>query len=142
MEKVKKNIFINAPVEKVYTYLSEQKNQPEWIPSLVEVKDPGEPVVGQKFKWTYKMAGILLAGETTVTELVPNRRIGTQSSGAVASDWLLVLEPQDGGTMLELNIEYEVPIRVLGNLAEKMVLKRNEREAVMAMENVKEKMEF
>ncbi len=137
MAKVKRSIIINAPVEKVYNYLADQKSQPDWLPSMVEVWDTGEPKVGESFKWKYKMAGVLLDGETTVVELVPNKRIGSQSKGAVASDWLFVLEAKDGGVEVELNIEYTIPIPVLGKMAERIVLKRNEREMDLAMENIK-----
>jgi len=137
MPKVKKSIIVNASVEEVYNYLADQKNQADWIPSTVEVWDTKEPKVGESFKWKYKMAGILLKGETTVTELVPNKRIGTQTKGGAASDWLLVLNATNGGTEVELNIEYTIPIPVLGKVAEKIILKRNEREADLAMDNIK-----
>lgn len=137
MAKVKKSIRINAPVGKVFDYLADQKSQPDWIPSMVEVWDTSEPALGSKFKWKYKMAGVLLEGKTEVTELVQNKRLRTVSSGAVSSDWLFLLEAKNGGTELELTIEYTVPVPVLGKLAEKIVLKRNEREADLAMENIK-----
>jgi uncharacterized membrane protein len=137
MPKIKKSITINAPVEKIYAYLSAHKNQPDWIPSSVEVMDLDADEVGESFRWKYKMAGILIEGESTVTELVPNKRIGFQTKGAAESTWLLVLETLEGGTMVELNIEYTIPIPVLGKVAERIVLKRNEREADLAMENIK-----
>ena len=141
MAKVKKSIGISAPVEKVFNYLADQKSQPDWIPSMVEVWDTSEPAVGNTFKWKYKMAGVLLEGETTVTELVPNKRLRTLSSGAVASDWLFLLEARDGKTELELTIEYTIPVPVLGKVAEKIMLKRNEKEADLAIENLKVTME-
>ena len=87
------------------------------------------------------MAGVLLKGETTVTEHLPNERIVSQSKGGVTSTWILSFKTQDGGTMMELDIEYTIPIPVIGKLTEKIVLKRNEREADLAMANLKEKME-
>ena len=42
---------------------------------------------------------------------------------------------------MKLEIEYTIPVPVLGKLAEKIVLKRNEREADLALINIKEKME-
>jgi len=141
MAKVKKSISISAPVEKVFNYLADQKSQPDWIPSMVEVWDTSEPAVGSTFKWKYKMAGVLLEGETTVTELVPNKRLRTLSGGTVASDWLFLLEARDGKTELELTIEYTIPVPVLGKVAEKIMLKRNEKEADLAIENLKVTME-
>ena len=141
MAKVKKSISISAPVEKVFNYLADQKSQPDWIPSMVEVWDTSEPAVGNTFKWKYKMAGVLLEGETTVTELVPNKSLRTVSKGAAASDWLFLLEARDGKTELELTIEYTIPIPVLGKVAEKIMLKRNEQEVDLAIENLKVTME-
>ena len=141
MAKVERSITINAPVEKVFNYVVDAMTQTEWIPSTIEVKDVSGSGVGQHFRWTYKMAGILLKGETTVTEHIPSERRVTQSKGGVTSTWIINLETHDGGTMMELDIEYTIPIPVIGKLAEKIVLKRNEREADLAMANIKEKME-
>lgn len=141
MANVNRSITINAPLEKVFNYLSDPNAQPEWVPSLVSVTDVTGSGEGQQYRWTYKMAGVLLNGETTVTEHIPNKRRVTQSKGGVISTWIIKLEPNDGGTMMELDIEYTVPVPVLGKLAEKLVLKRNEREADLAMTNIKEQME-
>jgi uncharacterized membrane protein len=141
MAKVKRSITINAPVEKVFNYLADPMNQPEWVPSIMEIKDVSGSGVGQHFRWTYKMAGVLLKGESTTTEHIPNKRTVTQSKGGVTSTWIHNFESHDGGTMMELDIEYTIPIPVIGKLAEKIVLKRNEREADLAMANIKEKME-
>lgn len=137
MAVIKKSILINAPVEKVFDYITDQKKQTEWIASMVDIWDTSEPAVGAEYKWKYKMAGVLLAGETTVTELVQNKRLRTQSTGAADSNWLFVLDAKDEGTELELTIDYTVPIPVLGKLAERIILKRNEREAQLAVENIK-----
>ncbi len=141
MAKVKRSITINAPVEKVFNYLADPMNQPEWVPSIMEIKDVSGSGVGQHFRWTYKMAGVLLKGESTTTEHIPNERTVTQIKGGVTSTWIHNFETHDGGTMMELDIEYTIPIPVIGKLAEKIVLKRNEREADLAMANIKEKME-
>ena len=141
MANVEKSITINAPAEKVFDYLNDPLAQLEWVPSIMEVKDVSGSGVGQHFRWKYKMAGILLEGESTVTEYIPNERIVTQSKGGATSTWTFNLEPHNGETRVKLTIEYTIPVPVLGRLAEKIVLKRNEREADLAMTNIKEKME-
>ena len=141
MANVEKSITINAPAEKVFDYLNDPLAQLEWVPSIMEVKDVSGSGVGRHFKWKYKMAGILLEGESTVTEYIPNKRIVTQSKGGATSTWTFNLEPHNGETRVKLTIEYTIPVPVLGRLAEKIVLKRNEREADLAMTNIKEKME-
>jgi len=141
MAKVERSITINAPVEKVFKYIEDPMNNPEWIPSTVESRDVSGSGVGQHHRWTYKMAGVLLKGETTITEHIPNERIVSQIKGGVTSTWILSFKTQDGGTMMKLDIEYTIPIPVIGNIAEKILLKRNEREADLAMANIKDKVE-
>jgi uncharacterized membrane protein len=141
MAKVERSITINAPVEKVFKYIEDPINTPEWLPSIMEITDVSGSGVGQHHRWTYKMAGILLKGETKTTEHIPNERIVSQSKGGATSTWIFNFKTQEGGTIMELDLEYTIPIPVLGKLAEKIVLKRNEREVDLAMTNVKENME-
>ena len=141
MPKVERSITINAPVEKVFTYVADPVNMPEWLPSLIDVHDVTGSGVGQRYKWTYKMVGVRLAGETEITEHVPNERRATETKGGVNSSWTYTFEPHEGGTKFILAVDYSIPVPVLGKLAEKLVLKRNEREADLAMANIKDKME-
>ena len=143
MAVVEKSAEINAPVEKVFSYLEESESNVEWLPGMMEVKDIAktEGQVGTYFRWTYKMAGLRFEGETTVTEHIPNRKIVTQSKGGIRSTWTFTFEQQDGGTKLTIKVDYTVPVPVLGKLAEAIVLKQNEREAALALSNIKERME-
>ena len=141
MAKVQKTISINAPVEKVFSYIENPMNTPDWVPSMVEVRDVIGSGVGQNYRWTYKMAGVRMQGESTITEHVPNERRVMHSKGGVVSTWDFNLESQDDGTKLTVDIEYSIPVPVLGKLAEKLVLKRNEREADLAMANLKDNVE-
>ena len=108
---------------------------------MVEVKDVTGSDVGDQFKWKYKMAGVILEGETEITELTPNKKMVTVSKGGAKSTFTFNLEPSDNGTLLDLTIDYTIPIPVLGKLAEKVAWGRNDREANLAMENIKEKLE-
>ena len=141
MEKVERSITINAPVEKVFNYIADPMSGIDWMPSMMNVKDVSGSGVGQTHRWTYKMAGIPFEGETTTTEHVQNERIVTQSKGGITSTFIFDFEPHDEGTALKMVIEYAIPVPVLGKIAEKIVLRRNEREADLAMTNIKEAME-
>ena len=59
--------------------------------------------------------------------------------GAWTGTW--TYEPQGDGTKLSVHIEYTIPVPVLGKIAEALVLRQNEREADLAMANIKAKME-
>ena len=98
--------------------------------------------VGKHYRYSYKMAGVLLKGEATITEHIPNERIVLQAEGGGStSTWSYSFKMHDGATMMKLDVEYTIPVPVLGKLAEQLVLKRNEREADLAMANLKEIME-
>jgi carbon monoxide dehydrogenase subunit G len=141
MARVERSITVNAPVEKVFAYLDDPMTQLAWLPGMVEVKDVTGKGVGSHFQWTYKMVGVHFRGRGTVIEHVSDERIVVESKGGIVSTWTWTFEPHDGGTKLNLDIEYTVPVPVLGKLAEALVLKQNEREADLAMANIKAKME-
>lgn len=139
--KIEKSITIKAPVEKVFAYIEDPMSNPEWLPSLMEVKDVVGEGVEARFRWTYKMVGLRLEGESTTTEHVPNQRIVVQTKGGVSSTWTWRFESHDAGTKVTLVVEYTIPIPVLGKLAEALVVKQNERELDLAMTNIKARME-
>jgi uncharacterized protein YndB with AHSA1/START domain len=140
MERIEKSVVIDAPVEKVFAYLNDPTNALEWSPGHVDVRNLTWEENKRHFEWTYKMAGLLLRGETTDTfEL--NRQIFSETKGGGVSTWLWTFEPHDGGTKLDLVVEYAIPIPVLGKVAEALVLRHNERDADLSLANIKDKME-
>lgn len=143
MAKVEKSIIINAPLEKVFAYIEDPMSNPEWMVGMVEAKDVTvtDEGVGSHFRWVYKMAGMRFEGESTTTEYIPNQRMVSQSKGGILSTWTWTFDPHDGGTKVNLVVEYTVPVPVLGKLAEALVLKQNERDLDRSLANIKAKME-
>lgn len=141
MVNIKKSITINAPPEKVWAYLDDPMSGPEWLPGMIEVRNVAGKGIGRKFEWTYKMLGIRFNGKSTTTELIQNERAVVQSKSGIETTWVYLYEPHAGGTKLSFDIDYKIPMPVLGKLAEKLVLKTNEREAELALENIKTMME-
>ena len=143
MAKVERHILINAPVEKVFAYLHDPRTAVEWLPGVVEVKDVTltEKGVGSRHRWTYRMAGLLLGGESITTEYIHNQRLVTQSKAGLPTTWIYQFEPHNAGTELSLTVEYAFPIPVLGRFLEALMSRQNERVADLAMANIKAKME-
>lgn len=139
MAIVKKSTQINESAEKVFNYLCDHKNEPDWMPGMIELDliSGNGRTVGDRYKWKYKMAGLIFNGESTVKEIISDRKIVTESKAGIKNTFTFNLEPNEKGTMLELNIDYTIPVPVLGKIAEKMVLGKNEREADLAMDNIK-----
>lgn len=68
MPRITKSIDIGAPVEKVFAYLSDSRNSPEWFVGMTEVTDVSGSGVGQHNRWTYTMIGIPFHGDSKLTE--------------------------------------------------------------------------
>jgi uncharacterized protein YndB with AHSA1/START domain len=142
MAKVTKSIFINAPVEKVFEYHTNPNNNTEYWPSMVEVKNiEDHPTGGKKFNWVYKMAGVRFEGSTIPIEYIPNKRLVIQTKGGIESTFVYNYEPEGEGTRLSMEVDYKVPVPVLGKLAESFILKTNEREADTVLANIKDILE-
>ena len=142
MVKIEKTITINAPVEKVFGYVSEPTNLLEIWPSLVEVKDVQRlPNGGHSFRWVYKMAGMRFEGSSEITEYVANQRAVTKTKGGIESIHTAIYQPEAGGTKVTIEVEYTVPIPLLGRLVEAFIVKQNEHEAEVYLANLKARME-
>ena len=141
MARVERSIVIEAPVEKVFAYVEDPMNQLEYLPSIVEVKDVTGQGVGAHYRWAYKMTGLRFEGESTMTEYTPNERMVVEGKGGIASTWTWIFTPEEGGTKVNLTVEYTIPVPVLGKLGEALILKQNKREADTAMANLKAKLE-
>ena len=141
MVAVKKDVVINAPLETVFALVSDPTRMPEWLSGLVEVRVVLGTGAGQQFEWTYKMAGILLRGQSVVVEFVPNERAVHQSIGAIPSTWTYTVEPHDEGTTLTIEADYTIPVPVLGKMAEHVAARRNARDLEAALLDIKETLE-
>ncbi len=141
MATLKRSIVIDAPADKVFAYVNEPSTMADWLPSMVEVRNVTGEGEGQQYEWTYKMAGMLLRGESIVVEHVPYSHSVHQSIGMINSTWTFDLEPGENGTTLTLDIDYVVPVPVLGKLAENIVMKRAGRNIECALDNARDVLE-
>ena len=141
MPTINNSINISAPVDKVFAYVTDPMNLPEWFVGMTGVTDVSGSGVGQQSRWTYSMIGIPFSGESELTEYVLNQRSVSKQEGGITSIITWTFAPHEGGTKLDMHIDYTIPVPVLGKLAEKVVFKRNQREAQMSMENIKGTME-
>jgi uncharacterized membrane protein len=142
MPKVMKSAIINAPVEKVFNYATDQTNMPEIWPSMVDVKILEKlPNGGTKSQYTYKMAGMRFEGINFDTEFVQNKRTVTRTEGGIESEITWDYEAEGETTRLTIASEYTIPIPLIGKMAEKFILKQNENELEIILANLKARME-
>ncbi len=142
MAKLEKSVTIKAPVEKVFDFMADPKNYPEVWPSMVEVKDvQPSPTGGNNFSWTYKMAGMRFEGTSETTEYIANQRTVAENKKGIPSKFTWIYKPEAGGTNLTVQVEYTVPVPLLGKLAEAFIIKQNENEMDVLFANLKARME-
>jgi hypothetical protein len=110
---------------------------------MVEVKDVKQTPegVGSTFAWVYKMAGMRFEGVSETTEYIANQRNATKTTKGIQSTFVWAYKPEDGGTKLTVEVEYAVPVPLLGKLAEAFIVKQNEHEAELILANLKARME-
>lgn len=143
MPKRETTITINAPVEKVFSYLQDEPtNLLEIWPSMVEVKDMKRlPNGGTSFRWVYKMVGMRFEGTSEDIEYISNQRVVTKTKGGIEATYTWMFQPEDGKTKMTVEVEWSVPVPVLGKLAEALIIRQQEREFDLVLANLKDKME-
>jgi ligand-binding SRPBCC domain-containing protein len=141
MASWKDSILIHAPPEDVFAYVDDPRELPTWLPSMIEVRNVIGTGLGQQYEYTYKMGGLQLRGTNVVIEHVPNERGLHQVIGMISALWDYSVEPHPEGTLLNIEVEYSIPIPVLGRLAERLAIKQNAASFELALINVKDVME-
>jgi uncharacterized membrane protein len=126
MTKIKRDIHINAPVEKVFAYVSEPTNLPYLLTEPFALENAKASVLGgYDYEWTYKAPDSHLEGILKVIEFLTNRQIVMKSikdiEGVVT--WIFDTAGEDEeDTDLTLDLDLEVPASLLDGYDEKAVV--------------------
>lgn len=110
MTKVERTLVINQPVEKVFAYVTNPRNNPKWQPDILESRiSPDEPThVGTRVTDVRSLLGRKLELTTEVTEFEPNKMMRVRStSGPIPLSGYITFEPVDGGTKVNFLAEAE-----------------------------------
>jgi len=141
MPRIRKGTTINAPVEKVFEYISNPENILEWWSNVTAVRDITGTGEGQTWTFDYKMMGLRFTAKAKVTRSRLNYERRVESEGGMDANWYWEFRPVDGGTQLRWVIDYDIPLPVLGKIGELFITRRTERVARFSMANIKERME-
>jgi coenzyme Q-binding protein COQ10 len=142
MAHMKKSILIHAPAEKVYALASDATRWSTWFVGMSEIdKLTGEGEVGTIAEFSYTMAGMRFP----VTVEVMEARIGPDGArwkgkigGPLAGEQTWTYTPKGGDTQVTVDMEYTVPGKALGKIADRLILERTqERAADETLENLK-----
>lgn len=140
MANISKKVVINAPVAKVFSFVTSPENWTKYVTSLIDVRDVSSAKVepGTDFKWTYRMLGLNFHGRGEVTENVKNKRFGMKLQGSFPITESYQFSAVDGGTELQVEIQYELPGKIMGTIANKGVVEKiNKKEAETVLNKIK-----
>jgi uncharacterized membrane protein len=142
--KIHRDVLVTADAERCFDFIADPSLAPLFISSLysitpIEVEPRG---VGNRWGFEYDMFGVPLRGESECIEFdrptkyvwrsIPDRSL-------VNTTFNYTFEPEDAGTRISLDVEYEIPGHVLGGkIGDKLVVERlNQNEADAAINNLK-----
>ena len=140
MAKVSKKISINAPVSKVFSFVTSPDNWTRYVTSLVDVKDVSSSDVkpGTTFRWTYRMLGMNFHGRGYITENVKNKKFGMKMEGSFPIHETYIFIPDGDSTELSVEVEYEMPGKIMGVIANKGLMEKiNKKESDNVLSKIK-----
>ncbi|MBI5640800.1 MAG: SRPBCC family protein [Nitrospirae bacterium] len=140
MATVSKKIVIKAPVDKVFTFVVNPENWTRYVTSLTDIKELSSPApsVDTTFRWEYRMMGMKFHGKGRITENIKNKRFGLKMEGSFPITETYTFAKVDSGTELSIEVEYEVPGRIMSVVANKgLVEKMNKKESEAVLSKIK-----
>jgi uncharacterized membrane protein len=142
MTHIRKNIFIDAPIEKVYAFARDPERWNTWFTNLsVPETLKGKGEVGTMVKHHYTIAGIPFPITTRVLLDKPgpkNAEFKTQIEGPLdgTQDWQYTAK--NDGTDVVVMVDYTVPGKALGKFADRLLIERMQEKAFEhTLENLK-----
>ncbi len=134
-------ITIDRPVQKVFDFVLDGKNNPRWRSSVLDIKLlPGKPLgVGAVFKQGLKGPGGRIDGDYELVEVKPNELIKFQIiAGPAKPTGTFKFEPNGRSTRVTFDLNFEP--RGIAKLMEGMIHKSMQEE-VKALTNLKSYLE-
>ena len=125
MTTVKRDIFINAPVDAVEAISLDGRRLPEWFAGIERAEPDGVyPQAGGKVNLVYKTAGVTFNITMTSLELKRGQSVIYQMEGMIAGTSGWVTAPEGSGTRLTATFDYDMPGGGLGQVIDKLVVER------------------
>ena len=145
MTRIERSVHIEEKPEVVFRILTDLKLIPRWAVIAQDTYVRPESMLTaaeQEFHWTIRVAGMDLETDWTVTEYDPPRAVGyavkSPHDGRLEMKQR-VLDAGDGGSRVELEVDYDLPYGFLGEALDKVVVEhRNQAVVERSLQNLKD----
>ncbi len=130
MAKINKSINIQAPIEKVFAFMTDPENfakaQPPESETKIIAKPEGPPGVGRTWKMSMKAGGQIYKWDAKITEFMENQKVtGSQTGGPFKRlEWTQSFESINGSTKYSITSEYKMPYSMLGKIIDKLKVEK------------------
>lgn len=148
MTYIERSVHIDERPEEVFRILTDLKLIPRWavIAQDTYVRPESDLTgVGQEFHWTIHVAGVDLETDWVVTEYESGRSVAYKVQSAHEGRLEMrqrVLDAGDGGSRVELEVDYDLPYGFLGEALDRaLVERRNQGVLERSLRNLKELVE-
>lgn len=139
MAHITKSGHYDAPIERVFALATDFERYPQWNVNYVEIKEVTGPVeVGTKVTGTMQFMGRQVEGTGEIVHVEPPRLIrivGERPEGG-RTDSTYRFTPVETGTDYVVDIEYELPTGIIGQITDRLFVERAvERDLQHSLEN-------
>jgi uncharacterized membrane protein len=127
MGYVNGEIFIRAPAQAAFDFMSDPDHFAEWIEGYEEGKilTPHKTGVGSAFKWYGRLGPIKLGSSELVVEWAPGKKVAYRGSMfGVGFNSSMEIEDRGDSIRMIVAIEYNVPVWEGGDLADRLFLRK------------------
>jgi uncharacterized membrane protein len=129
MGRIHHEYHIDAPPEAAWALGRDPDRIPEWNTTTVSVKDVSGPLdrQGSTYTTVSKIVGRPLEVQWQVEQVEPGRmaEISASSPRGGSAHLIVRYEPEGSGTKLSTDLDYELPMGFLGDLADKLFAERS-----------------
>lgn len=115
MARVETELFINAPVDRVFQMWSGFENQPQFMQHVKEVRKTGE----NSYHFVLEGMGQTVEYDATVTEMKPNEKVSWQATSGLQNRGMVEFRPEGPGCRLHLVWEEQAGGQI-SNVAEQL----------------------
>jgi uncharacterized protein YndB with AHSA1/START domain len=143
---IKERIEIDRPPEEVFAVLTDTDRLPHWATVVDETRNCPKPLTeGCSFQQSIRLGGIVKVDiDCRVEKLETPKSVAYAADGPGGASARMTqrVSPSANGSVVEIEIDYELPGGVIGDIVDHLyVERRNEREAQHSLTNLKDMIE-
>ena len=142
MPRIERSVELPGSPERVFRLLTDLERLPEWATIVVETRDVSDVPLraGCTFRQTVRVLGQDIESEWRVVALEEPRLVSYEASSPAGARMAMTqrVAPANGGSRVDLQIDYELPGGLIGAVLDRAYFERhNEQEAERSLANLR-----